>query len=281
MKQTLLSELNLLELFNVKDRYLNIISLIITVFSLYYTYYIYKKNKVKKLLTIDKSRTFFLTKDLDSFNLKELKFSWGKKKIENLFLIEIFLKNNGNTKLTEIDFLKPITISFTNEIDILRARLFSSSEFTKIKWICSKQKIECDLSLLEKNKMLKYEIVYSSNNSSPVDVYTKILDGIFENNKIKKHYSYNLYNKDLNDKLYKTTTFHSKALLYILLPLLCLFLIIFYFNSLNLIISIPIRIIMILIITTIGLFKVYEKYTNKMSFINEINWIEFESEKFK
>lgn len=165
------------------SKIITLIGVLIGLIGLIYAYYQNRKNKVERQIKLNRGKTYSFFEKNPSLKTDELSILWNEKQIDNIFLLDIFLKNSGTISLKKEDFLKPISISFNENIEILKAKLYSSSAYSKLYWSYEKDKIHIWVDLIESKKILKIEIIYANEKVSPVDVEVAILDG---NNEIIK-----------------------------------------------------------------------------------------------
>lgn len=257
------------------DKIIAIFGFALTVASIIYAYKLNKKNKIERRISLNRGESYSIIKNSPSLKTDELKLYWDKKKVSNIYILEIFLKNSGTISLKNDDFLKPIDISFDRKIEILRPKVFSSSEYSKIKWNYSKNDLTLDIKLLEANKIIKAEIIYTYDKVLPVNIDIAILDGNLENISLK----------NLGDELYdikqngKTRSFVVFYGYFLIIFLICALLIKGIFKGLEYLDYYPSTYLEIwiaapiVIIALIYFFSVLKK-ESEIEFVK--NWTEFQ-----
>tara|TARA_B110000114_G_C14961772_1_gene344650 strand:- start:56 stop:874 length:819 start_codon:yes stop_codon:yes gene_type:complete len=261
------------------DKTIGLIGFILTALSLIYAFTESRRNKLKKIIKLNRGQTFSVFKNNPSLKTDELKLMWKNKQVGNIFLIEIFLKNYGNISLEKKDFLKPILISFQKDVELLKTQIYSTSEFTKLNWKSNNNEIRIDVDLFEKKKMIKAEIIYTNEMVSPTNIDIAILDGNIENVELKAENTSDNTDREMDAKSYSISLYGALVLTYFLGSLLipaALFFVLKYYEIL------PSDLTKILIFSPfaiIGLYQVGKKYSEGMAFIDKRNkWVEFKSE---
>jgi len=119
-------EENITQWFN-ENRWLNLIFFILTVLSIIVSFYLYFKNKRKKILVYF-VKTFNLIKDRVN-KVQEIKIIYLDNPIKNLSITKISLWNKGNEIINKTDIapIDPIRIVVDDEYEILNANII----FTK------------------------------------------------------------------------------------------------------------------------------------------------------
>nr|WP_320020902.1 hypothetical protein [uncultured Draconibacterium sp.] len=202
-----------------------IITFVLFSVSSLYAYYLHRKSKVKKSMEFSYRETFSLFEKIDSLKPDELKVLWKDQQKENIFVTEIYLRNTGTISLKEEDFLRPISITFDKSIEMLKAKVYTSSEFSKLSWDYSSNSVEININTIEKKKLTKVEILYSNDKVSPCNIDLAILDGNTEQVQLSE--------SETNTTL-KNLFLSSKGLkkrIYIILLIYCTFIMFFFVPS--------------------------------------------------
>ncbi len=260
------------------DKTLGLIGFILTFLSLLYAFLESKKNKTKKSITLNKGETFSIFKSNPSLKTDELKLLWNKKEIGNLFLLDIYLENSGNTSLKKEDFLKPLLITFNEDIEILKTKLYSSSEYTQLKWNNSKNEIKINLNLLEKKKLLKTEIIYTNESISPANIDIAILDGNIETVSIKTQGRENT-DRENDARQYGLVGYWIAIYVFGALPFLVLLGGNAILENYGYKLSILTKLMIVAPLAILSLFQIFKYYSESMSFSFVKNWVEFEQSK--
>jgi hypothetical protein len=261
------------------DRIIGLIGFILTGLSLIYAFRESKKNKVKKSIILDYGVTCSIFKNNPSLKTEELKLLWNNKEVGNIFQTEIYLKNSGNTSLKNSDFLKPIKISFQQNIELLKTNIYSSSEFTKLKWNKINEEIIIDVDLLEKKKIIRTEIVYSNEMVSPLNIDIAILDGNIETVELKNMTAIDNFNRESDTKFYSKTVYITYIFKYFFPAIILLALIKKGLDYYKIETSILTNILVILPIIIICFYVIFKKLNEAMTFSYAKNWVEFKSDK--
>jgi hypothetical protein len=260
------------------DKSIGFIGFVLTFVSLLYALFETKRNKIKKSIKLNRGQTFSIFKSNPTLQTEELKLVWNNKEVGNLFLLDIYLKNTGNTSLKNEDFLKPVVITFAEDIEILKTKIFSSSEFTNLQWENSKNEITINLSLLEKKKLIKAEIIYTNDSISPVNVDIAILDGNIETVSLNPSGRENT-DREMDAKLYSLDAYYLRVFLFLFLPF-------FILAGANRILenygyetSTLTKIMVISPLVILSIYNILKYYGESMSFRDVRSWIEFEKKK--
>ena len=261
------------------DKIIGLSSFIITIFSLIYAYRESKKSKVDKKIKLNYSSTFSIFKENSSLETEELKLMWNEKEVGNIFLIEIYLKNYGNTSLVDKDFLKPIIISFNENTELLKTKIFSNSEFTKLKWKPTRNEIQIDVELFEKAKMIKTEIIYTNNKVSPANIDIAILDGNKEIEKIEGNLIRENLDREMDAKLHSISLWGGLFIMYFLGSLIIPFIINLFIKFFEIQTSDVTKGLIFAPFLVLGFYKMISEYSKDMEFayLNN-NWVEFKPE---
>lgn len=260
------------------DKAIGLLSLIITIFSIIYAYRQNKKNKVDKRIKLNYGSTFSIFKENSSLETDELKLLWNDKQVGNIFLIEIYLQNYGNTSLVKKDFLKPISVSFNENTELLKTRIFSTSEFTKLNWKSNLNEVEIEVELLEKNSMIKTEIIYTNEQASPANIDIAILDGTKEVEKVNTSMIRENLDREMDAKLYGIRLWGGLSIIYMLGSLIIPALIILIIKFFGIKISDITKALVFGPFIIFGFYKMGKEYSKGMNFAYiKHNWIEFKS----
>lgn len=260
------------------DKTIGLIGFFLTFISLAYAFFESKRNKIKKSIILNRGQTYSIFKNNPSLATDELKLLWNKKEVGNLFLLDIYLKNSGNTSLKKDDFLKPLLITFDEEIELLKTKIYSSSEYTQLEWNHSNNEIKINLNLLEKQKLIKAEIIYTNESISRANIDIAILDGNIENVSLKTQGRADT-DRDMDTKLYKIDAYYARVIVFFLLPLLVLGGGNKILENYGFIISDLTKIMVLAPLTILSFYNIFKYYGESMSFRNVKNWIEFEQDK--
>nr|WP_319571438.1 hypothetical protein [uncultured Draconibacterium sp.] len=257
------------------NEYGAVIGIIGIVFSTVLAIFFYLKTRVKKQIKLNRREAYSLFKKNDSIKIEDIEIYWKKKKIDNIFLFEVFFKNSGTKALKKEDFLENISITFNEEIEILKAKVYSSSQYTKLNWNYEGNKVEVNIDLIEKQNLIRCEITYSSKTISPVDINLKILDGNVEKKKIKKFYSLNAD----RDEEYSNFTPKSliRSFLGFLFIILFIVLALFFNKSFPDDKEIHIPTFVLIFLFAFGVFMVVKHSKEYSDYKNINNWIEHKS----
>ncbi|WP_407557719.1 hypothetical protein [Winogradskyella sp. 4-2091] len=260
------------------DKTIGLIGFVLTFLSLLYAFFESKRNKTKKIIKLNHGQTFSIFKNNPSLKTDELKLVWNNKEVGNLFLLDIYLKNSGNTSLKKEDFLKPIEISFEEDIEILKTKIFSSSEYTQLEWKSNKNGIKIELSRLEKKKLLKAEIIYTNESISPVNIDVAILDGNIETVELKTQGRENT-DREMDAKLYSITEYYVRVFIYLILPFFVLAGGNRILENYGYFTSTMTKIMIAAPIGILSLYSIFKYYGESMSFRAVESWIEYEQNK--
>jgi len=259
------------------DNSIELISFVLAFLSLLYAFLESKKNKIKKSIKLNRGQTFSIFKSNSSLQNDELKLIWNNKEVGNIFLLDIYLKNNGNTSLKKEDFLKPIIISFIENVEILKTKIYSTSEYTQLKWNNSKNEIKIDLNLLEKKKLIKAEIIYTNEMISPANIDIAILDGNIETVTLKTISRENT-DRDMDSKLYSIDSYYVNVLILFVLPFIFLGLTNKLLEHYNYTTSTLTKVMIIAPLVVLSFYNILKNYSESMSFRDAKDWIEFKPE---
>lgn len=257
------------------DKSIGFVGFILTLSSLLYALFESNRNKTKKTITLNYGQTFSIFKNNPSLKTDELKLVWNNKEVGNLFLLEIYLKNSGNTSLKKEDFLKPISITFDKNVEILKTKLFSSSEYTLLKWENSENDIKIEIDRLEKRKLIKAEIIYTNDLISHLDVDIAVLDGNVETVSLKTTERENT-DREMDAKLYSINAYNVRVFIFLLLPLLVLAGANKILENYGFLTSTLTKVLILTPLGVLSLYNVFKYYAESMSFRDVKNWIEFE-----
>ena len=260
------------------DKTIGLVGFILTFISLLYAFIESKRNKIKKSVKLIRGQTYSIFKSNPSLKTDELELLWNNMAVGNLFLLDIYLKNSGNTSLKKEDFLKPILITFDKKIELLKTKIYSSSEFTQVEWNNSENEIIIDFNLLEKKKLIKVEIIYTNESISPANIDIAILDGIIENVVLKTQGREDT-DRDMDAKLYSLQVYYSRVLVLFFLPL-------FVLAGVGMILGsygyTPSNLTLLMILAPMAIlsfYNIFKDYDESMSFRGVKNWVEFEKSK--
>ncbi len=257
------------------DKSIGLIGFILTLLSLLYALFESNRNKTKKTIALNYGQTFSIFKSNPTLKTEELKLIWNNKEVGNLFLLDIYLKNSGNTSLKKEDFLNPISITFDKNVEILKTKLFSSSEYTLLEWESTENDIKVEIDRLEKGKLIKAEIIYTNESISPLDVDIAILDGNIETVSLKTTESENT-DREMDAKLYSISAYYGRVLIFIFLPLLVMAGANNILENYGFFTSTLTKILILAPLAVLSLYNLFKYYGESMSFRDVKNWIEFE-----
>lgn len=260
------------------DKIIGLTGFVFTFISLLYAFIESKRNKTKKSIKLNRGQTYSIFKNNPSLKTDELKLLWNSKEVGNLFLLNVYLRNNGNISLKKEDFLKPILITFDEDIELLKTKIYSSSEFTQLKWNHSENEIKIDLNLLEKKKLIKVEIIYTNESISPANIDIAILDGNIENVALKAQ-GRDDTNKEMDVKLYGIDAYYARVFVFFLLPFLVLAGGNKILESYGYTTSTLTKIMILAPFVIISFYYIFKYYSESMSFSTVKNWVEFEKSK--
>lgn len=260
------------------DKTIGLIGFFFTFLSLLYALFESKRNKTKKTIKLNRGQTFSIFKNNPSLKTDELKLVWNNKEVGNLFLLDIYLKNSGNTSLKKEDFLKPIEISFEEDIEILKTKIFSSSEHTQLEWKNTKNDIKIELSRLEKKKLLKAEIIYTNESISPANIDIAILDGNIETVSLKTQGRENT-DREMDAKLYSIDAYYARVFIFLILPLVVLAGGNKILENYGYFTSTFTKVMVLAPLGILCLYNIFKYYGESMNFRAVENWIEYEQNK--
>jgi hypothetical protein len=266
-----------LENFNL-DKTIAILGFILTIASLIYAYRQNKKNKIERRIKLSRGQSYSIIKNSSSFETDELKLLWNNKQVGNIYILEIYLKNNGTISLVKKDFLKQIIISFNEKTKILKPKVFSSSEYSKMTWNHTKNELLLDVELLESKKIIKSEIIYTNDKVSPVNIDIAILDGNVERFELK-NMGDDLYDSNINMRSHSRNVFFENLIIYLFFGFLLILGIFKLLEFIEFSISNTTKVLIASPIAIIALYKFIFalKEDSEIEFVK--NWIEFDSEK--
>lgn len=117
---------------------------------------------------------FSSPKGLTSKYLKIVKSSDGNELLKNLYVQEIAIWNNGKESIKKENILKPITLNFSNNIEIIDAFISEMKRPDIVKgeifFNPGENIITTDFSILEKNDGMKIQVVYASLKADIAEV---------------------------------------------------------------------------------------------------------------
>ena len=259
------------------DRTIGLLGFVLTIYSVYYAYTQNKKNRIARELKLDRGQTFSIFKDNSAISTPELKLMWNSRQVGNIYLLTFFLKNSGTISLKQEDFLKSITVDFREDIEILKTKVFSTSEYSQLRWTNSKNKIYIDVQLFESKKLIKTEIIYTGDTMSPVNIDVAILDGNIEKFTVDGK-GRNNTDIAMDTKLYSIDSYYVGVFAYFMFPMTILVIVFALLHLIGLSLS-PLTLLLIAIpATIIGFHKIGNNYSESMEFRNVNNWIEFSQE---
>jgi hypothetical protein len=260
------------------DKAIAIIGFILTIASLIYAYRQNKKNKIERRIKLSRGQSYSIIKNSPSLETDELKLLWNNKQVGNIYILEIYLKNTGTISLQTKDFLNQIIISFNEKTKILQPKVFSSSEYSKMTWLHTKNELRLDVELLESQKIIKSEIIYTNDKVSPVNIDIAILDGNVERFELKSMGD-DLYDLNMNKKSHSFAVFYGNLFVFIFGGLFLIAGIFKLLEFLDFSISNTTKVLIALPIGIIALYKFISalKKDSEIEFVK--NWIEFDSNK--
>ena len=242
------------------------IGIIVSVFSTVLAIYFYLKTRVKKEMKYNHRETFSIIQFPNNTRPNELEILWKKQKLSNVFKTEIYLKNTGTTALKKEDFHKHINISFNKGVELLQAKVFSSTEYSKLNWDAETRSVWIDVDVIESKEYIKIGILYSNENLSSIDLELAIIDGNTGKLKLEDQKPTLQEDSKLNVK-------RMSIIAVLVLAGLSLLSIVFMFLALAGIYFYG----FILMVFVIGVFRIYYLKRKFESFKN-IKWIEFKSQ---
>jgi hypothetical protein len=154
---------------------LTIVGVLIGLVALLFAIWSHFTNKNIKSIYFQKYDTYTLfekIKEIDGISIL-----LNNKRIENIYMFEIFMFNNGNISLSEDDFLKPINIKFNDSCRIISYEIFTSNEYNTLEYTNSKNDICLNIKSLLKNTMLKINVAYTNDIIGIVDTEVALLNG--------------------------------------------------------------------------------------------------------
>lgn len=257
------------------NNFVTIISLTLGLISIVYTWHIRKKDKTKKRISLDDGKSYSVFEYVPTLDTGELELRWNGEAIGNLFVTDMFIKNSGNIALTKKDFMKDLEFSFEKKVEILRVKLFSSSNFTELKWQSKKKSIKLDINRLEKDTYIFVEAIYTAEKTSSLEVDVKIQDGT------KDTFKRNFYTSRENKKDNSYSYYSDGPLFFMYLSMLCAILYIIFENKFPEIYNkLPgwIYFVVILSIHLLALVLIIQRKRRKAVFFDLNNWTEFDEE---
>lgn len=174
----------------LKKNWLGFLGLAVGLIGIFLSYYFYSvslKSREPAFLITKDVPLFSSPKGLSSEYLKLVTKSDGKELIKNLYLQEFTIWNNGKETIKREDVLKPITLSFSDEVEIVDAFV---SEMNRPKIVKANVSfhpggnvVSIDFAILEYNDGMKIQVVYAAKESSPAHV-DGVIEGVVKINNI-------------------------------------------------------------------------------------------------
>ncbi|MCK7634077.1 MULTISPECIES: hypothetical protein [unclassified Shewanella] len=145
----------------------------------YYFYTISIKIREPAFVITKNVSLFSSPKGLSSKYFKIVKSSDGTELLKNLYIQEVAIWNNGKESIKKENVLKPITLTFNGEIEIIDAFISEVKRPDivkgKISFKPGENVVTTSFSILENNDGMKIQVVYASLESSIANV-----DGVIE-----------------------------------------------------------------------------------------------------
>ncbi len=168
----------------VKKNWISVLSLGLGIAGMLLSYYFYTISiKVREpafVVTKDVS-LFSSPKGLSSKYIKLVKSNDGKELLKNLYIQEIAIWNNGKESIRKENVLKPITLTFNNEIEIIDAFVSEIKRPDivkgKVYFKPGENIVTTSFSILENNDGMKIQVVYASLESSIAEV-NGVIEGV-------------------------------------------------------------------------------------------------------
>jgi len=166
----------------MKKNWISILSLGLGLAGMLLSYYFYTISiKIREpAFVITKNVSLFSSpKGLSSKYFKIVKSSDGTELLKNLYIQEVAIWNNGKESIKNENVLKPITLTFNGEIEIIDAFISEVKRPDivkgKISFKPGENVVTTSFSILENNDGMKIQVVYASLESSIANV-----DGVIE-----------------------------------------------------------------------------------------------------
>lgn len=166
----------------MKKNWISILSLGLGLAGMLLSYYFYTISiKIREpAFVITKNVSLFSSpKGLSSKYFKIVKSSDGTELLKNLYIQEVAIWNNGKESIKKENVLKPITLTFNGEIEIIDAFISEVKRPDIVKGEISfkpgENIVTTSFSILENNDGMKIQVVYASLESSIANV-----DGVIE-----------------------------------------------------------------------------------------------------
>ena len=135
-----------------------------------------KGTKDKKKISIKQADNDLLVKIPERFS-NNIKVLFDNELTADLYELTIYLKNTGKEVLKTEDFHKKCSIKFGRDVKIKAVNLKADDEFTKAGITTAEQSVELDVSLLEPDKYVRVDILYSSDLKVDIKFESNIIGG--------------------------------------------------------------------------------------------------------
>ena len=98
----------------------------------------------------------------------QLKLLWEDEEIESLYLLQIYISNDGQKIIQSSDFIESPVLTLEGYNNIISTNIFTSDETTKVK-IEKRDEVTIELKIddFEPNNLIKIEVLYESLDEEP------------------------------------------------------------------------------------------------------------------